>query len=461
MKLLHWVNASRALVLLFSCTASPLLKADEPEVLPTYLNVRQLALIDDKRIHESSGLAASPTRDGIFWTHNDSGDDENLFAVDMHGRVVQHCQVSGARNIDWEDLCAFRRNDKSYLLIADTGNFRNKRGHGTLYLVPEPSAGENRPQVEQKVEFQFPDSARDCESVAFDPETNQVLLVEKSFGSTKCQVFALDWPKPGKYQLHVAQAIGTLELFAATGMDISPDSRRAVVCNYFGATEVYRGESEDWKTAFSRPGKSHSIPGRTQGEAICYGRDGRFLYLTTEGQNSPLFEVQPGPCRNPFREIDVPDPFAEDVIEFGNKAALPHPLKKIPATWRAWLPAGDPNSLEGKWSVRWGSRRAADDQPGKPTTYDYGTAQIREKDGRVYLLCENSRVKYLIEARPEQDGRFVGRYRNLRLAADSGPWAGVLVGKTSIDGMRPGFDWDFRRIASDQVPDKENASDKR
>ena len=43
--------------------------------------------------------------------------------------------------------------------------------------------------------------------------------------------------------------------------------------------------------AFAKPPRKIVMPERIQGEAICYGRDGKRLYLTSEKQPTPLFEV--------------------------------------------------------------------------------------------------------------------------------------------------------------------------
>ena len=89
----------------------------------------------------------------------------------------------------------------------------------------------------------------------------------------------------------VARLIGTLQIPTATGMDVSPDGRRAVVSTYGNAYEYVRKEKEDWEKAFSRPPREIVLPERTQGESICYGFDGKTIYLTSESLPTPLWEV--------------------------------------------------------------------------------------------------------------------------------------------------------------------------
>ena len=59
------------------------------------------------------------------------------------------------------------------------------------------------------------------------------------------------------------------------------------------AFEFTRKPGETWKDAFSRVPRTLAMPVRVQGEAICYGRDGRSLYLTSERRPTPLWEVRP------------------------------------------------------------------------------------------------------------------------------------------------------------------------
>src|SRR5205823_4060463 len=70
--------AAGAAGILWAAAAVPA-AADEPDGFT----------IGDSRIAESSGLAASRTHPGIYWTHNDSSDGPYVYAVDGRtGRTV-------------------------------------------------------------------------------------------------------------------------------------------------------------------------------------------------------------------------------------------------------------------------------------------------------------------------------------------------------------------------------------
>src|SRR6187431_486358 len=64
--------------------------------------------IESKDIRESSGLAASPCQPNVYWTHNDSGDDAFIFAMDSTGKDLGTFEVTNAHNDDWEDIASYK-----------------------------------------------------------------------------------------------------------------------------------------------------------------------------------------------------------------------------------------------------------------------------------------------------------------------------------------------------------------
>ena len=107
----------------------------------------------------------------------------------------------------------------------------------------------------------------------------------------QCYVYALPWPEVNAEKAFSARRIATLELPAVTAMDVSPDGRRAVVLTYENAYEFVRAADEDWPQAFSHKPREVIVPERVQGESICYGSDGKTLFLTSEQLPAPLLVV--------------------------------------------------------------------------------------------------------------------------------------------------------------------------
>ena len=89
-------------------------------------------------ILETSGLALSRRTPGVLWTHNDSGNEPFLYALDSTGTIMGHVRVSGAALIDWEDMAAGPCNAGTCLFIADIGDNPGRRDSISIYVVPEP-----------------------------------------------------------------------------------------------------------------------------------------------------------------------------------------------------------------------------------------------------------------------------------------------------------------------------------
>jgi len=259
-----------------------------------YDEPRRLCDLADKRISESSGLAASHRTPDVFWTHNDSGDGPKLYAFNAAGRSLATVTVRGAGASDWEDMASFALGGRSFLLIGDMGDNARRRKTCKLYIVPEPkvpagaSGAALTAQAAVAIEFQYEDGPHDCESVAVDTRDRRIYLASKT-GIAK--VYELPLPDKSPNGVLVAKAIAAVGVPFAVAMDISPDGSRAVILTYGPAYEFTRGADETWQQAFARPPRRLTMPPRAQGESICYGTDGKTLYLTSEKLPTPLYRV--------------------------------------------------------------------------------------------------------------------------------------------------------------------------
>ncbi|MFO0979740.1 MAG: hypothetical protein U0996_25300 [Planctomycetaceae bacterium] len=269
------------------------------------VQAKEVCRVKDDQITEASGLAASYQHADSFWIHNDSGDQPRLFLVDSKGKTRLIAEVKDARAYDWEDMCSFRKDETSYLLIADTGdNGRVRNGSDTacrLYLVEEPKDELDSKKVRtiklpvvSTIEFTYPDGPVDCESVAVDVEQNQILFVSKT-NPFQCQVFSIPLELREKKRSVKATPVRQIGMAWATGMDVSPDGRKMVIVNPLSGVLVERQKDEGWSEAFARQAIPLTLPARAQGETVCFSTDGSRIYLNSEGQNQPLW-VMPVPA---------------------------------------------------------------------------------------------------------------------------------------------------------------------
>ena len=254
---------------------------------------------------ESSGLAVSRTQPGVLWSHNDSGDGPNLYAMDPSGRLLAVIRVANAAAVDWEDmssgpcpaslLATAPLEGPTCLYLADIGDNDGVRKELTVYVVVEPllaTTGGKPPTIEaQAFRYRYPDGPHDSEAFAVSPN-GDVTIVTKGrsgtidfFGISAASVAAaltsgelLTAEHRGDTGIEPNQRIGR----HVTGAAVSPDGMTLAVRTYyevffFGA--VHAGpEGSRWRNL----GRPCSLgDAEPQGEAIDY-LDEETLLLTSE-----------------------------------------------------------------------------------------------------------------------------------------------------------------------------------
>ena len=155
----------------------------------TYGPPTKLAKIADPSITESSGLVASRTSPGAYWTHNDDG--PFIYAFDTRGETFGTFRVTGATNRDWEDIAAGPgpQRDRSYLYIGDIGDNSIARSDIVVYRLPEPqlkpadkNSTRERPGTTEPAEairLIYPDGKHDAETLLVHPSTGNIYIVTK------------------------------------------------------------------------------------------------------------------------------------------------------------------------------------------------------------------------------------------------------------------------------------------
>lgn len=258
-----------------------------------YLPGKQVAILENEDVLESSGLAASYRTPGVFWTHNDSGDGARIYSIDERGRHLGDCKIKGAKAVDWEDIASFEQGEQSWLVLCDVGDNAKRRKTVRLDFVHEPAPAAKSAKVKMTVKYRYDLGPRDCEAVAVDPHTKTILIVAKSLAPPF--VFRLPLPDESPAETLVAKRIGQISVPLVTGMDISHDGRRAVLSTYGDACDFVRQPDETWQIALRRPARQLKTPQLRQGEAICFGHKSYSLYLTSERLPTPLWKLSPVP----------------------------------------------------------------------------------------------------------------------------------------------------------------------
>lgn len=280
------------------CLVSAMVLAPGAGVPLAHAAGRVLCALEDGRIDESSGLAASPTRD-VMYTHNDSGGGARFFVVDPNCRTSTVVRMLGAEARDWEDMAAgLDERGAPSLYFADIGDNSLRRDTVTIYRAPEPAVGATMSGRVVRFTFRYPDGPHDAEALLVHPRTGEIAIVTKAPGLSGIYVPASRPQASGVTTLRRAAEFvvaptgtpggpaGLVGQLTVTGGAVSPAGDRLVLRTYTDAYEWrVTGRLED---AFVTAPVRIAMESTRQGEAITYTRDGRRLVTTTEGRRTPV-----------------------------------------------------------------------------------------------------------------------------------------------------------------------------
>lgn len=117
-----------------------------------------------RHLSEASGVAASARTPGIYWTHNDNG-KPRVFAFDSTGAERGRVEVTGAEQVNWEDMAVAPCAGGSCLYVADIGDNAANRPQIAVYRVPEPAPGDSASQPASAFPATYPDGPQDAEAM--------------------------------------------------------------------------------------------------------------------------------------------------------------------------------------------------------------------------------------------------------------------------------------------------------
>ncbi len=263
--------------------------------------------IQSSEITESSGIAASKCQSDVLWTHNDSGDDAFIFALNKQGEKLGTWKVTDAKNIDWEDIAEIKNAaGECFLYIGDIGNNTRSRADFTVYRVKEPKvSAENKSSSKKNpietesaeaIKFTYPETRHDAETLMVHPNTGDIYILSKRLSGASA-VYKIkndfDLNKTNKLEKIADFSVPAIPNGFLTGGDISPDGKRAIICDYFNAYELVLPETaKDFDAIWKEVPSVVELGAREQGEAVGYSADGKSIFATSEKKNSPLFEVK-------------------------------------------------------------------------------------------------------------------------------------------------------------------------
>jgi len=262
----------------------PLLEC--PAVVPP----SQVTIVDLDEVYEASGLIESRTQPGVFWVHNDSGDDPRFSAIDATGALLGVFEVDGAIAIDWEDMSSGPGpTPGEWLYFGDIGDNPESRPFVTVYRVPEPDAATGSATLSgvEAIELIYPDEPHNAETLIVDPQTGDLVIVAKG---DPTRIFRLPGPVAagGPYTLEEIAPI-QFPATVATGGDISPTGDFIAVRTYAQAFLWLRPPGTSIADAFAGEPCTISLAIETQGETLAVAHDRSGYYTLSEGDSVPLW----------------------------------------------------------------------------------------------------------------------------------------------------------------------------
>ena len=300
-----------ALSTLTACDQQPTEPPAETGSAPVTMKNTGWLKSDD--LNEASGMQASYSRAGDFFVHNDEGEPV-LYAIDESGADLGSITIVPAKNKDWEDITSIPVAGDRWIVVGDIGNNKAKRKSIKLYFIEEPKTGKNdryagEQDLKHALTLTYPDGPRDCESMAYDPVGQQILLLSKR--DRPAHLYAVDLETAlteAHTELEFLGSIAKLRpptssdrfhwggrtdfISQPTGFDISADGTEAVIITYRSLYRFRREPGEDWLSALQRKPEEVVGPPSVQNEAISYSVDGKTIYVTTEKQPAPVFRFE-------------------------------------------------------------------------------------------------------------------------------------------------------------------------
>ena len=153
-----------------------------------YAPVTQVAQLQTTKITEASGLAQSAFQERILWTHNDSGNEAKLYALQDDGVLLGELQIPVDMN-DFEDLdqAPCPHLPRPCLWVGDFGDNQKEREWISIYAIAEPLIQGNfdsltlDPLEIFALHLLYPDDqSYDAESLVVDHFGRKVWILEKT-----------------------------------------------------------------------------------------------------------------------------------------------------------------------------------------------------------------------------------------------------------------------------------------
>ncbi len=246
-------------------------------------NRYDLGQIQSKQIDEASGMIVSKKNPGVIWTHNDSGSEDRIFAIDYRGNTLLEVWLENVDLVDCEDISIMDINGKPYILLADIGDNNAVRDDICIYLIPEVAVDTTKDDQSisltniTRIPVQLGSARRDAETLVTLPDNN-IMIISKREKNVHVYRENLNNLVNGKL---ILEKIKELPYYNIVAGDFHEPSGLLLIKDYGnvytmlvdnGVPNVYTAKSHDY------------IP-EPQGEALSWDLYGTGYFTLSEKRN--------------------------------------------------------------------------------------------------------------------------------------------------------------------------------
>jgi hypothetical protein len=209
----------------------------------------------------------------MLWSHNDSGNDQVLFALAPDGTLRGRVRVPVTMS-DWEDVSAGPCPSGDCLYLADIGDNQARRRQIVIYRVSEPAAGDRDTAIVDAFPSTYADEPHNAEAL-FVLDARFFIVTKDRTGN----VYRSREGRPGGAPL-TFERVGELRLPAVSDAETSADGRFVVVRT---SDEVALYGTDEIRRNVFTPALRFSLAGlrEAQGEGVAL--EGNQLFLSGEG----------------------------------------------------------------------------------------------------------------------------------------------------------------------------------
>lgn len=208
----------------------------------------------------------------LLWVIEDAGNKNNIYGLDLKGRLVKNINISNAKNNDWEDLTS---DDFGNLYIGDFGNNHKRREKFTIYKVGNLNPIGNKTTAEA-IRFKLSKEVKPKDFEAFFLFDGYFYIFSKENKSS------IVLKVPNSIGEHVAELVTVFNLDGKpqkiTSAAVSPNKKTIVLLNHdklwkltgFNTNNFFNGKIEELNFGHT-----------SQKEGICFNNDS-IVYINDE-----------------------------------------------------------------------------------------------------------------------------------------------------------------------------------